>query len=128
MPNLYEALRNQQYISLTTYRKTGQAMATPVWFVDAGSVIYIWTEGSSGKVKRLRNNQKVELAASDGRGKILGPAFQATGRVFNLENDPASYKKADDAMKKKYGFGLAMFRFIGKLSGKKYVFIEVKPA
>ena len=128
MPNLYEALRGQQYISLTTYRKSGQAMPTPVWFVDAGSVIYIWTEVSSGKVKRLRNNQNVELAASDGRGKILGPVFQAKGRVFNAENDPTSYRKADEAMKKKYGFGLAMFRIMGKLGGKKYVFIEITPA
>ncbi len=128
MPNLYEALRGQQYISLTTYRKSGQAIATPVWFVDTGSLIFVWTEATSGKVKRIRNNQAVEVAASDGRGKILGPVFSAAARLVKAETDPEAYKNADNAMKKKYGFALAMFRFMGKLRGSQYVFIEIKSA
>ena len=128
MPSLYEALRGQQYISLTTYRKSGQAMPTPVWFVDAGSVIFVWTEANSGKVKRIRNNQAVEVAASDGRGKILGPVYSAAARLVKAETEPEAYKKADDAMKKKYGFSLGMFRLMGKLRGSQYVFIEIKSA
>src|SRR5437868_1166645 len=49
----------QKYISLETFKKSGQGVRTPVWFVLHNSAFYAYTEADSGKVKRIRNNPRV---------------------------------------------------------------------
>jgi len=42
-------LQNQKYISLTTYRKTGAAVRTPVWFAEENGKLYIFTNPPRAK-------------------------------------------------------------------------------
>ena len=49
-----------QYVSLETYRKSGEAVRTPVWFVEEDGKMYVWTVGTSGKVKRIRRCGQVK--------------------------------------------------------------------
>ena len=49
-----------KYISLETYRKNNQPVHTPVWFVLNDNLVYVVTRDQTGKIKRLRNNQKVK--------------------------------------------------------------------
>jgi PPOX class probable F420-dependent enzyme len=70
----------QKYLCLETYKKTGQAVKTPVWFVISDGIIYIATAESSGKVKRLKNNKSVRIVPSNYKGEpksnwIEGQAF-----------------------------------------------------
>ena len=58
-------LQGHKFIALSTYRKSGQPVVTPVWFTQRDGKLYVWTGASSGKVKRLRNNPHVSLATSD---------------------------------------------------------------
>jgi hypothetical protein len=51
----------QQYLNLETYRKTGQAMPTPVWFLEDNGTLYVRTVANSGQVKRIRNNSRVRV-------------------------------------------------------------------
>jgi len=53
------AIHGQKYISLTTFRKNGTPVATPVWFGEDGDKLYVMTRSDLGKAKRIRNNPQV---------------------------------------------------------------------
>ncbi|MFJ7125165.1 PPOX class F420-dependent oxidoreductase [Streptomyces sp. NPDC098101] len=76
-----EELRRGRYVSLTTFRKNGTGVATPVWYAVEGSELYAWTRTDSWKVKRLRNDPRVEAAVCDVRGKVPEGAARVTGEA-----------------------------------------------
>ncbi|MEI7032526.1 PPOX class F420-dependent oxidoreductase [Streptomyces pratensis] len=76
-----------EYVSLTTYRKDGTPVATPVWAAAEGGVLYVWTRSDSGKVKRLRNNGAVRVTVCDVRGRIAEGAPSAEGAARLLDED-----------------------------------------
>jgi len=67
-------VRGQRAVMLTTYRRDGRSVATPVGFGIDGHTLYFMTDPSTGKVKRLRHTATVTLAASTLRGAVKGPA------------------------------------------------------
>ncbi|KXP03314.1 PPOX class F420-dependent oxidoreductase [Tsukamurella pseudospumae] len=86
-----------QYVLLTTFRKDGTPVATPIWAVRDGADLVVWTVADSWKVKRLRRNPSVLVQACDTRGKkTFGPEVAGTGEVF--DGSAAASKIA-----KKYG-------------------------
>ena len=91
-------LRAQKYISLTTFRKTGAGVATPVWFGEDNGKVYLMTMGNSGKAKRIRNNPQVRLAPCTVRGKVTGPDFAATARLLPKED----FARARKTITRKY--------------------------
>jgi PPOX class probable F420-dependent enzyme len=120
----FDELRGQQYISLTTYRKSGEAIASPVWFALEGGRMYIVTPAASAKVKRIRNSGRVELASSDARGKVKGPTLQAVASVTEEVEGGAG----DRALKAKYGWQYQAFNILWRFRKIKAVFLEVRPA
>lgn len=92
------AIHNQKYISLTTFRKTGVGVATPVWFGEQDGKLYIMTRSDMGKTKRIRNNPQVKVAPCTIRGKVTGPDFSGTARILPTHDDP----KARQAVNRKY--------------------------
>ena len=76
-----------EYVSLTTYRKDGTAVATPVWAAADGGVLYIWTRSDSWKVKRLRNDKRVVVTVCDVRGRIAEDAPRAEGTAELLDEE-----------------------------------------
>ena len=76
----------QKYISLTTFRKTGAGVATPVWFGEEDGKLYVMTRSEMGKTKRIRNNPQVRVAPCTMRGKVTGPDFAATARLLPPED------------------------------------------
>jgi PPOX class probable F420-dependent enzyme len=64
------ALGDQHFVLLSTFRKTGEAVATPVWIARDGDTLLVTTPRDSGKLKRLRNNPRVELVPCSRFGKI----------------------------------------------------------
>lgn len=75
-------IQGQKYISLTTFRKTGVPVATPVWFGEQDGKLYVMTRGDMGKSKRIRNNPQVRVAPCTIRGKVTGPEFAARARIL----------------------------------------------
>ena len=63
-------IQGRKYISLTTFRKTGQAVPTPVWFGEDDGKLYVMSRSDSGKSKRVRNNPQVRVAPCTMRGKV----------------------------------------------------------
>ena len=87
-------------VSLTTYRKDGTPVATPVWHVVDGESIVIVSEAAAGKVKRIRNNSRVEVTACDIRGKIADGAQTLPGTARLL--DEAGTENARDLLARRY--------------------------
>ncbi|MER8071928.1 PPOX class F420-dependent oxidoreductase [Streptomyces sp. NPDC094034] len=96
-----DALGRSRYVSLTTYRKDGTAVATPVWHaVDDGELL-IWTRSDAWKVKRIRNNSRVVVTACDARGRIAQGAPSAEGSARLLE-EPAALERIRKLLTRKY--------------------------
>ena len=91
-------IRNQKYILLTTFRKSGVGVPTPVWFAEQDGRLYLMTVGSMGKTKRIRNNPQVKVAPCTMRGKVTGPEFAATARILTADQ----HQKARQALNRKY--------------------------
>ncbi|XWX03215.1 PPOX class F420-dependent oxidoreductase [Aggregatilineales bacterium SYSU G02658] len=120
MSHPFDALNGHQYLSLTTYRKSGQPVATPVWFAREGDRLYVVTQADSGKVKRIRNNAQVEIAPCDVRGNLKGERFPATARILP-ESD---FQHADRAITRKYGLMKRLFDLFQRRSKRTYLAIE----
>ena len=91
-------LEGEKYVSLTTYRKDGSPVSTPVWFVvDEGRVL-VWTSARSWKAKRLRRNPQVRVAACDFRGNVHGEAREGTARFLT----DSEGRRVQRLLRKKY--------------------------
>lgn len=80
-PVAFEALDSFSIISLTTFRKNGTPVATPVTYAQYNDKLYVITGAKTGKIKRLHYNQQVEIAPCDHRGTLLGEPFKAQARI-----------------------------------------------
>jgi uncharacterized protein len=110
-----ETLAKNKYISLTTFRKDGTPVATPVWVARDGDTVVVLTEPSAGKVKRLRNSGKVLVAPCDMRGRANGEAVPATALI----QDAAGTTTTMALIRKRYGIQarLAFWRQDRKAKG-----------
>jgi PPOX class probable F420-dependent enzyme len=116
-----EILKGHQFISLTTFRKSGVAVPTPVWFTVSGDKFYVVTSASSGKVKRIRNNPRVQVAPSDFKGKIKGESFYALVRFLPVEE----FEKTEKLFKKKYGIQWRFFGLAGRSNDSSQIYLEL---
>ncbi|WP_344359063.1 PPOX class F420-dependent oxidoreductase [Streptomyces gobitricini] len=95
-----EALRHGRYVSLTTFRKNGTGVATPVWYAVDGGELYVWTREDSWKVKRLRRDSRVVVTACDVRGRVAEGAVGVEGTARLLDD----VKGVRKLMARKYGW------------------------
>jgi len=92
------AIQGQKYISLTTFRKNGSGVATPVWFGEEDGKLYVMTRSVMGKCKRIRNNSRVRVAPCTIRGVVAGPEFDAMARILPSEE----HRHARETINRKY--------------------------
>ncbi|KJY16737.1 MULTISPECIES: PPOX class F420-dependent oxidoreductase [Streptomyces] len=95
-----QELASARYVSLTTFRKDGTPVATPVWAVADGGELYVWTRTDSWKVKRIRNEGRVTLAACDVRGRVEEGAPVVEGRARLLDEE--GLRRVRKLMSRKY--------------------------
>lgn len=96
----FDAATQAKYVQLTTFRKDGTPVASPLWAAADGSTLLMWTETDSWKVKRIRRDPHVIVQACDVRGKNLqGQAVEGTATIL----DSAGTDRARNAITKKYG-------------------------
>lgn len=96
--NTIAPLSDQWAVLLTTFRRDGTPVGTPVSLAVDGDHGYFRSPGTAGKVKRLRRNPQVELAPCTARGRVTGPAIRAVARP--LEGDEA--RQAARALRRKH--------------------------
>lgn len=92
-------LGSGKYLSLTTFRRDGTPVATPVWLVRDGDALRVITQADSGKAKRLRNDERVLLAPCDARGNLKGNQVEGTARL----EDPDETEHTARLIQARYG-------------------------
>lgn len=108
---------NNRYIVFETFKRNGEGIKTPVWFVEQGGKLYVWTITSSGKARRIRNNPQVRIAPSTARGHAKADWLAGTAHVL-AEKLP----QIIDLFQKKYGI---QFWLLSHLHGRGRIIIEV---
>jgi PPOX class probable F420-dependent enzyme len=80
-----DEIGRSRYVSLTTYRKDGTGVATPVWHVVDNGELLVVSDADAWKVKRIRNNSHVVVTVCDFRGKIApgAPSAEGTARLLD---------------------------------------------
>ena len=110
-----KSLEKGSYISFATRKKSGDFVATPVWFAPDGDSYYLFSAGEAGKVKRLRNFSESQIAACTVSGKVTGVWLDTHAY---LVDKPADAKKALAALRRKYGWQMAIGDIFANLTGK----------
>lgn len=94
-----DRLASGKYLSLTTFRRDGTPVPTPVWLTRDGESLLVTTEMDSGKVKRIRNNPEVLVASCDMRGRLTGEPIPARATL----QDPDQSMRTADLIRRRYG-------------------------
>ncbi|MCP4005261.1 MAG: PPOX class F420-dependent oxidoreductase [bacterium] len=108
-------LEGHLYLSLATFRKSGVAVETPVWFAESDGKLYVFSAGDAGKIKRLRNSPRARVAACDVRGKLRGDWIDATATITRDSN---TIEAAYVSFREKYGLQIRLADLFSKLSGR----------
>lgn len=121
-------LAAEPFVSLATFRRSGESVATPLWVVGDATGLRFWTPRGSGKVKRLRNDASVELRPCDRRGRVAPDAPTVTGRA-DIVDDPATMRAVADGLRAKYGWQYRLVTVLEKLrpSMTDRVVVTVRP-
>jgi PPOX class probable F420-dependent enzyme len=123
-PTAFPNLQGHEFMKLTTFRKAGNAVPTPVWFAQEGERLFVVTQQDAGKVKRIRHTARVTVEPCTARGESLGAMLEARAR----ELPPELHQTADKALNRKYGWMKRMFDLASMLRGNRRTYLEIVPA
>lgn len=118
-------LEKAPYIALSTFRRDGREVATPVWFVKLGGRVYVGTLAHSGKARRVRATGSVRFSVCNHSGRRRsGPTYQGTARIVP---ETAQRMEAAAALRRKYGFKFALAMAFYWVTGnyKKRTMLEI---
>ncbi|MGV9708508.1 PPOX class F420-dependent oxidoreductase [Streptomyces sp. NPDC003483] len=94
-----DTLASGKFLLITSYRKNGTGVPTPVWVVRDGDALGAWTVADSWKVKRIRNRSDVLVGPCDVRGNPTGEQVPATAEIV----DGATTARYRGMIARKYG-------------------------
>jgi PPOX class probable F420-dependent enzyme len=94
-----DEIAGHQYVSLTTFRRSGGPVATPMWVARSGHEVVVISLDNVGKTKRLAHTPRVELRPCDVRGRVAddGPVWHGTARVVRDRNELDDVRRAMSA-------------------------------
>ncbi|MFI9816441.1 PPOX class F420-dependent oxidoreductase [Saccharothrix variisporea] len=120
------SLGDEKFLLLTTFRKDGTPVPTPLWVVGEADALFVWTPVDTGKVKRIRRSGDVEVAPCDFKGNPTGAAVKARARLL----DEAGSDQVRQLIGRKYGLLGKVTVFGSKLRRGKNgtVGIEIVPS
>ena len=121
----FAGLEGEDHVSLATYRRSGDAVPTAVWFALHDGALYARSMTGAGKVKRIRNREHVTVAVCDSAGVVGGPELAGAARL--LEEDDPLVATADALLDEKYGERRRRLAR-ARPADARMVYIEVRPA
>ncbi len=114
-----------QYMLVSTFRKSGEKVATAVWYGREQGKLYLFSLADAGKIKRARNNSHVEVASCTFNGTPTGPMIQATARILPREEEYIARR----ALRRHYPIGFRFSEiFSNGLLRRKWAFLEISQA
>lgn len=124
---LAQSLGRAPYVSLTTYRKDGSPVSTPMQVVPRGEFLFFWTRVDSGKIKRLAHDEVVRVAPCTMRGKHTGPSIVGIGRSVS----GGAEEMVRELMLYKYGtrmkWSLRLRRLVGRDAERTAIQVTLEP-
>ena len=114
----FTALGDKAFVSLTTFRKNGERVSSPVWVARDGDALIVLTPKESGKVKRLRNNGQVEIRPSSRMGKVADESKLVPG-IAEIVTDVPTAARLTHVIQKKYGFEYYITMFIERIAARR---------
>ena len=117
-----EQFKGAKYLSLETFKRDGTAVPTPVWFAENDGTFYVYSLADAWKIKRIRNNPKVRIAACDMRGNLKGDWVEAVAHIV----DPEEAERGQQLLDKKYGLLKKIGNFFSRLRGNKHAVIAIQ--
>ena len=109
-------LEHEKYVLLTTFKRDGTAVPTPVWVVALdGGRLGLWTSSGSGKAKRLAHTSRVTVQACDVRGRPKAGTTPLEGSAALVSG--AEYAVICNKVRTKYGAMTSITKFLGKVGG-----------
>ena len=115
------ALADERFVSLTTFRRSGQPVSTPVWVSRDGDALVVLTPADSGKVKRLRHDPRVEVRPCGRFGRVTDDAQPAVG-IAELREQPAEVERVRASIRSAYPIEsrvvLGVERVVERLRGR----------
>lgn len=113
-------VHRERYVSLLTFKRDGGEVATPIWFApdaDDPKLLWMYTNGQSWKVKRIRNQAgRARVAACDARGKLRGEYCEATATVYDEPGSP-EFERAFETIIDRYGWQARLVMFGSRFGG-----------
>ncbi|CAA9440836.1 hypothetical protein AVDCRST_MAG82-2873 [uncultured Rubrobacteraceae bacterium] len=125
-PGSFGLLEGHRYMRLTTFRRSGEAVPTTVWFALVEGRAYVFTSANSGKAKRIRNNPHVTLKPSNFRGRPRArSSVEAEARLMDKNEEEMPNRAIDQ----KYGWQYRLFNYVLGLpkNPPEHVFLELRP-
>jgi len=114
-------LHGHKHCLLTTFRRSGEPVPTPVWFGLAEGRAYARSEADAGKVRRIRGQPRVLVAPCDVRGKPQGPSIDAQARVLDATDEA----RAEAAIQANYGLGRRLYESGAGRLGVDLIYLEI---
>src|SRR5579872_3514598 len=110
-------IARSKYVSLTTFRRTGEPVSTPVWIApgERGESLYVFTGARTGKARRIAQNPRVEVAPCSFRGRVLG--LGVSGRASVLP--PAEHAIAERALTRKYPVAKRLLFAVNRVTSRR---------
>ena len=124
MTSPFDLLEGQRFMRLTTFRRSGEAVPTTVWFAPVDRRLYVFTSANSGKAKRIRNNPRVTLTPGNFRGKPKTQVnIEAEARIMGRDEEEMPNRAID----RKYSWQCRLFNRILELprDPPERVFLEL---
>jgi PPOX class probable F420-dependent enzyme len=113
---------NKEYIRLETFKKNGQAVPTPVWFVVEDNMLFVRSYADSGKVKRMRNDSHVRVTPSDALGRPHGVTIEGSA----LRADGDTEIQISQLLYRKYGLMKMSFDLWGAIKQLDWAVFAIK--
>jgi len=111
-------ISDEKYLAFTTYRKTGDAVSTPVWVVPVSDGrIGFWTAMGTGKTKRLRNDPRVAVQPSDVRGNVKDGSDAVSGTAEMVQSGQL-FDEVHSRVRAKYGFMTKLTKVFAWVGGQ----------
>ncbi len=111
------ALGDSDFISLTTFRRTGEPVPTPVWVVPDGDRLAVFTPAGTGKLKRVRHTPRVTVAECSRRGSVAEDVVPVEARA-TATADPAEVDRVTRLLAEKYGLQFKAFMLVEKVAAR----------
>jgi uncharacterized protein len=117
-----EALFPSRFLSITSFRRNGRGVATPVWSVSDGRRLYAFTDLHSAKVRRIRRNPQVLIAPCRPSGKLRGRPRSAHAEVLTTSAELEYVRRLLlDRYKLSYRLVMTFYRLGRRVKGQSAV-------